>query len=144
MRKQHWVSIILEDNGWLAKGTLLKFERGCWMFRFTRMWSERGNELCLLERVMVGMLLRHWTFWVRDRSSNNSFSQLLIKAPMGRFFLQKIAQGVAYEKLKFKDGINMEVKANLSFINFNWHGLNNHTTFEDESWQTFKKLVGRD
>ena len=52
---------------------------------------------------------------------------------MGRFSLEKIIQGVAYEKLKFKDGINMEVKANLSFINFNWHGLNNHTTFEDES-----------
>jgi hypothetical protein len=32
------------------------------------------------------------------------FSKLLIKAPLGGFFLENIIQGVAYEKLKLNDG----------------------------------------
>ena len=80
--------------------------------------KEWGNELHLLEPVMVEMLLCHWTFWVRDRSSDSSFYQLFIKAPMGRIFLDKIFQRVAYENIKLKDGIDMEVYGNLDFVNY--------------------------
>ena len=51
---------------------------------------------------------------------------------MGSFFLENIVQRVAYEKLKFKDGIDMEVKVNLIFIYFHLHGPSNPTTLEDE------------
>jgi len=37
---------------------------------------------------------------------------------MGRFFLDKIFQKVAYENIKLKDGIDMEVYENLDFVNY--------------------------
>ena len=40
---------------------------------------------------------------------------------MGRFFLDKIFQRVAYENIKLKDGIDMEVYENLDFVNYDWH-----------------------
>jgi len=82
---------------------------------------------------MVGLLLRLWAFGTSDRSGRSSCSQLFIKAPMGRFFLDKIFQRVAYENIKLKDGIDMEVYENLNFVYFNWHGPNNPTTLKEES-----------
>jgi hypothetical protein len=66
---------------------------------------------------MVG-LLHLWTIGARDRICESSCSQLFIKAPMERFFLNKIFKRVAYENIKLKDGINMEVQVNLGFVNF--------------------------
>ena len=63
---------------------------------------------------------------------------------MGRFCLDKIFQRVAYENVKFKDGIDMEVNENLNFVNYDWHGPSDPTTFKDESRGTFEKFVGRD
>jgi hypothetical protein len=63
---------------------------------------------------------------------------------MGRFFLEKIVQGVAYEKLKFKNGIDMEVQVNLIFVYFDGHDLGNPTTLEDESCGSFEEFIGRD
>ena len=63
---------------------------------------------------------------------------------MGRFFLDKIFQRVAYENIKLKDGIDMEVYKNLDFVYFNWHGPNNPTTLKEESWRTSEELIGRD
>jgi hypothetical protein len=37
---------------------------------------------------------------------------------------------VAYENIKLKDVIDMEVQANLGFVNFYWHGPSNPTTFK--------------
>jgi hypothetical protein len=51
---------------------------------------------------------------------------------------------VAYEKLKFKDGLDMEVQGNLVFIYFDWHGPGNSTTLENESRRTFEEFVGQD
>ena len=82
---------------------------------------------------MVGLLLCLWTFEKRDRSGGSSRSQLFIKAPMGMFFLDKIFQRVAYEKIKIKDGIDMKVYENLDFINYDWHGPSNPTTLKDVS-----------
>ena len=52
---------------------------------------------------------------------------------MGWFFLKKIVQGVAYEKLKLKDGKDVEIYESLDFVNCDWHGPGNPTTLEDES-----------
>ena len=52
---------------------------------------------------------------------------------MGSFFLKKFVQRMAYEKLKFKDGIDIEIQVNLGFINFHGHDPGNPTTFEKES-----------
>ena len=52
---------------------------------------------------------------------------------MGRFSLEKIIQGVAYEKLKLKDGKDVEINENLNFVYFDGHGHGNPTTLEDES-----------
>ena len=49
---------------------------------------------------------------------------------MGRFFLKKFVQRMAYEKLKFKDGIAMEIYENLNFVNYDWHGPGNPTTLK--------------
>jgi hypothetical protein len=67
---------------------------------------------------MVGLLLRLWTFGIRDRSGRSSCSQLFTKSPMGWFFLKKFFQGVAYENIKLKDGIDMEVYENLDFVDY--------------------------
>ena len=45
-------------------------------------------------------------FWARDRSGESSF---FIKAPMGRFFLTKFFEWVAYEKIKIDDGKDVEI-----------------------------------
>jgi hypothetical protein len=63
-------------------------------------------------------MLHHVAFGARDRSGDNSFSQLFLKAPLGRFFIEKFFNGVAYENIKFKDGIDMEVYENLDFVNY--------------------------
>jgi hypothetical protein len=39
---------------------------------------------------MVGMMLCHWIFWVRERRGESSFPNLFIKAPIGWFFFLKI------------------------------------------------------
>ena len=70
------------------------------------MCNEWGSELHLLEWVIVGMMLCHWNFWVGGKSC---FPKLLIKAPMGRFFFEKFVYRVAYEKIKLKDGKDVEV-----------------------------------
>jgi hypothetical protein len=41
--------------------------------------------------------------------------------PHGKLFLNKIFQRVAYENIKFKDGIDMEVYEYLDFVNYDWH-----------------------
>ena len=63
---------------------------------------------------------------------------------MGRFFLEKFFKRVAYEKIKFKDVIDMKIHVYLSFVNCDWHGPNNPTTLEDKSQGAFEKFVGRD
>jgi len=40
---------------------------------------------------------------------------------MGRFSLEKIIQGVAYEKLKLKDSKDVEICENLDIIYFDGH-----------------------
>jgi hypothetical protein len=53
---------------------------------------------------MGKMLLRHWTYWASGMSGKSSFSHTFVKAPMERFFLNKIFKRVAYENIKLKDG----------------------------------------
>jgi hypothetical protein len=66
---------------------------------------------------MIGKMLGLGTFGTKDRNGRSSFSQLYIKAPMGRFFFNKFVQGMAYEKLKLEDGKDMEIYVNLKFAN---------------------------
>jgi hypothetical protein len=49
---------------------------------------------------------------------------------MGRFFLENVVQGVAYEKLKLKDGKDVKIYENLDIAYFDGHGPNNPTTLE--------------
>ena len=63
----------------------------------------------------------------------SSFPKLSNKAPMGRFFLEKIVQRVDYEKFKFKDGKDVEIYGNLDFIYFDWRGTSDPTTLKNES-----------
>ena len=93
---------------------------------------------------MGKMLLRHWIYWARGTSGKSSFSHTFIKAPMGRFFLDKIFQRVAYENIKLKDGIDMEVNENLDFVNYDGYGPGDPTTLKYESRGTFEKFVCRD
>jgi hypothetical protein len=39
---------------------------------------------------------------------------------------------VAYEKIKLKDGKDVEIYENLNFVYYDWHGPSNPTTLEDE------------
>ena len=55
----------------------------------------------------------------------SSFPKLFIKAPMGRFFLKKLFNGVAYEKIKLEGGKNVKVYENLDFVYYDWHGSSN-------------------
>ena len=54
-------------------------------------------------------------------SDGSSFPKVFVKAPMGRFFLG------AYEKLKLKDGKDVEIYENLNFVYFDGHGPRNPT-----------------
>ena len=58
---------------------------------------------------MARIMLRHGTFGVKDRSGRSNFSQLFIKVPMERFYLKKLVQRVAYEKIELKDDIDVEI-----------------------------------
>jgi len=49
-------------------------------------------------------------------SGGSNFPTFFTKAPMSRFFLEKIVQRVTYEKLKFKDGKDVEIYVNLVFV----------------------------
>ena len=49
---------------------------------------------------------------------------------MGSCYLRKLVQRVAYEELKLKDGIDMEVQVNLDFVNYDRHGPGNPTTLK--------------
>ena len=60
---------------------------------------------------------------------------------MGRFFLDKIFQRVAYENIKLKDGIDMEVYENLDFVNFDWHVPGDPTTLENSPKGLLKSLL---
>ena len=40
-----------------------------------------------------------------------------LRLPRGYFFLKKFVQRMAYEKLKFKDGKDVEIYENLNFVN---------------------------
>jgi hypothetical protein len=51
-------------------------------------------------------------------SSNNSFSHIFVKAPVGRFFLNKVFKRVAYDNIKLKDDIDMEVQETLVSLIF--------------------------
>ena len=50
---------------------------------------------------------------------------------MGRFFLKKFVQRVAYEKIELKDGKDVEIYENLDFVNYDRHGPSNPTTLKD-------------
>jgi hypothetical protein len=50
---------------------------------------------------------------------------------MGRFFLNKILQRVAYEKIKLEDGVDVKNYENLDFVNCDWHGPSNPIAFEE-------------
>ena len=65
----------------------------------------------------------------------------LIKAPMGKFFLNKIFQRVAYENIKIKDGIDMEVYENLDFVNYDWHVPWDPTTLKNSPKGLLKSLL---
>jgi hypothetical protein len=41
-----------------------------------------------------------------------------------------IFQRVAYENIKLKDGIHMEVYKILNFVNYDWHGPSDPTALE--------------
>ena len=60
---------------------------------------------------------------------------------MARFFLDKIFQRVAYENIKLKDGIDMEVCENLDFVNCDWHGLGNPTILKNSPKGLLKSLL---
>ena len=49
---------------------------------------------------------------------------------MGRFFLTKFVQWVAYEKIELKDGKDVKIYENLNFVNYDWHGPTDPTTLE--------------
>ena len=49
---------------------------------------------------------------------------------MGRLFLDKIFQRVAYENIKLKYGKDMDVYENLNFVNHDWHGPGDLTTLK--------------
>jgi hypothetical protein len=54
------------------------------------------------------------------------------QGPYGKVFLEwKIFKRAAYENFKLKDGIDMEVQANLGFVKYDWHILGNPTTLKD-------------
>jgi hypothetical protein len=56
----------------------------------------------------------------------------LSSSPLWEGFLEwKIFKRVAYENIKLKDGIDMEVQANLSFVKYDWHVPGNPTTLKD-------------
>ena len=65
------------------------------------------------------------------------------QGPMERFLLDKIFQRVAYENIKLKDGIDMEVNGNLDCVNCDWHIPGDPTTLEKQSQRTFKEFIGR-
>jgi hypothetical protein len=69
-------------------------------------------------------------------SGKSSFSHIFIKAPMGRFFLNKIFKRVAYEKIELKDGKDVKIYENHDLVDYDWHGPSNPTTLE--------KIVPRD
>ena len=56
--------------------------------------------------------------------------QLFIKAPIGRLFLYKFVQRVAYEKIELKDGKDVEIYENLDCVNYDWHGPVDPTTLK--------------
>ena len=60
---------------------------------------------------------------------------------MGSFFLNKIFQSVAYENIKLKDGIDMEVYENLDFVNFDWHVPGDPTTLGNSLKGLLKSLL---
>ena len=76
------------------------------------------------------MMLHHQDFWVRDRSGGSSYFQFFIKAPMGRFFFEKFSNRVPYEKIKLKDGKDVEIYENLDCVNYDWHGPVDPTTLK--------------
>ena len=47
---------------------------------------------------------------------------------MGISFLKKFVQRVAYEKIKLKDGKDVEIYENLDFVNCDWHSPDDLTT----------------
>ena len=73
-------------------------------------------------------------------SGGGSFPKLFIKAPMGIFFLNKIFKRVAYEKLKLKDGKDVEIYENLNFVYFDGHGPSNPTTLKNSPNRLLKSL----
>ena len=46
---------------------------------------------------------------------------------MGRFFFEKFSNRVPYEKIKLKDGKDVEIYENLNFVYFDGHGPRNPT-----------------
>jgi hypothetical protein len=67
---------------------------------------------------MDKMLFCHWTYWARGMSGKSSFSHIFIKAPMGRFFLNKIFKRVAYEKIELKDGKDVKIYENHDLVDY--------------------------
>ena len=60
---------------------------------------------------------------------------------MEKFFLNKIFQRVAYENIKIKDGIDMEVYENLDFVNYDWHVPWDPTTLKNSPKGLLKSLL---
>jgi hypothetical protein len=69
------------------------------------------------------------------------FSQNFHLGSLGRVFLEKIFQRVAYENIKLKDGIDMEVYGNLEFVNYDWHIPGDPTTLENSPKGLLKSLL---
>ena len=60
---------------------------------------------------------------------------------MGIFFLNKIFKRVAYEKLKLKDGKDVEIYENLNSIYYGWHGPSNPSTLKNRPKGLLKTLL---
>jgi hypothetical protein len=81
------MSTTIENNVLMARGTWFVFKRRWW-------WNERGYDLYLLKRVMVGVMLCHWNFWVSGRSSFPNFS---FRLPWEGFFEKDFLEGSLWE-----------------------------------------------
>ena len=57
--------------------------------------------------------------------------------------MDKIFLRVAYENIKLKDGIDMEVCENLDFVNCDWHGLGDPTILKNSPKGLLKSLLVR-
>ena len=98
----------------------------------------------MFDRIMVGIMhaigISGWKIGIAEAV----FPNFSLRLPWEYFASKKFVQQVAYEKIKLKDGKDVEIYENLDFVNYDGHSPGNPTTLKDESWWTFEEFVGRD